>query len=58
MDKKYSDKYSKAAKEQAEKSAFICESCNGKYRKEEAEERGMTCCDRTLKELHQEAFGP
>ena len=58
MGKEYSDEYSKAEKEQAEKSAFVCKSCNTKYSKEEADDRKMACCDRTLTELHQEAFGP
>ncbi len=36
MSKQYTDRFSEAEKELSEKSAFICESCNTKYDKEEA----------------------
>jgi len=36
MSKKYTDRFSEAEKELSDKSAFICESCNKKYDKEEA----------------------
>lgn len=58
MTKEYKDRFSEGTKELEEKSAFICETCNTKYRKKQAEEKNMTCCDRTLKELLQESFGP
>jgi predicted metal-binding protein len=55
MSDQYHDRFSKASKELSEKSAFICESCNKKYQKKEAEKKDMACCGRSLKELHQEA---
>lgn len=36
MFKKYTDRFSEAEKELSDKSAFICDSCNKKYDKEEA----------------------
>lgn len=36
MSKQYTDRFSEAEKELSDKSAFICESCNKKYDKEEA----------------------
>lgn len=58
MTKEYKDRFSEGTSELKEKSAFVCESCNRKYQRKEAEARKMTCCDRTLKELLQESFGP
>lgn len=54
----YKDKFTEAEKELSEKSAYVCESCNKTYKQKEANEADMACCGRTLKELHEEAFGP
>jgi predicted metal-binding protein len=53
----YKDNFSEASKEQQDKSAFICENCKTKYNKQQVEEKGNTCCGRTVKELLQESFG-
>ena len=58
MTKQYTDKFSEAEKEQQDKSAFICTSCNKKYPHHEATKREMNCCGRSLKELLKESFGP
>ena len=58
MTKKYTDKFSEAEKEQQDKSAFICESCNKKYPKNEAEKREMNCCGKPLTHPSKESFGP
>lgn len=58
MTKQYQDRFSEAEKELQDKSAYICESCNKKYPKKEAKEKGYNCCGRTMKELLQEGFGP
>lgn len=58
MTTKYSDRFSEASKEQQGKSGFVCETCTKKYSKDEAVKKDMACCDRTLKELMQESFGP
>ena len=55
---KYSDKFSEATEELEKKSGFVCETCNKTYDKEEAVKKDMACCNRTLKELVQESFGP
>lgn len=54
----YDDRFTKATKEQTEKSAFVCKTCNQTYDKQQAENQKMTCCGRTLTELLQESFGP
>lgn len=53
----YKDRFSDAAKEQQDKSAFVCESCKTEYNRDEAKKKGNTCCGRTMKELLQESFG-
>jgi len=58
MSGEYKDRFSEAEKEQQEKSAFYCESCNKKFGKTEAKKKDMLCCDRTLTELLEESFGP
>ena len=58
MTTKYSDKFSQATEELREKSGFACETCNKTYSKDEAVKKDMACCNRTLKELVQESFGP
>lgn len=58
MSKEYKDQFSEADKEQQDKSAFICESCKTKYSKKDADEKGMSCCGRSMKELVEEGFGP
>ena len=58
MTTEYSDKFSEATKELPEKSGFVCETCNKAYSKNEAVKQDMSCCNRTLKELVQESFGP
>ncbi|SEA27383.1 hypothetical protein SAMN05660420_01682 [Desulfuromusa kysingii] len=58
MSKEYRDRFSQAEQELEDKNAFICVSCNKKYHKDEAQRRQMTCCDRPLKELAKESFGP
>jgi len=58
MTGQYTDRFSDAEKELTEKSAFICEGCNTKYQRKEAEKRDMACCGRTLSELVKESFGP
>lgn len=54
----YKDRFSDAEKEQQDKSAFVCESCNTKYSKKDAVEKGDTCCDQPLKEIKKQGFGP
>ena len=58
MSKEYTDRFSEAEKELSGKNAYLCENCNKKYPKSEAEEKGFNCCGRTLTELLQEGFGP
>lgn len=58
MSQKYHDEFSEAEKNLTEKSAYVCKSCNTKYGKEEAAQKGKTCCGRTMTELLQEGFGP
>lgn len=58
MSEEYKDRFSEATKEQGEKSAFVCETCNQKYSRNVAKQKKMTCCERTMKELAQESFGP
>ena len=58
MTKQYHDRFSNAEKELSDRSAFICESCDRTYDREEVEQAEMSCCGRTLKELLQESFGP
>ena len=54
----YKDKFTEAEKEQQEKSAFKCETCNKEYPKAEAEKHKMTCCERSVTERVREGFGP
>ena len=58
MSEEYKDRFSDAAENQQEKSAFICQSCKKRYDREGAKKSEMTCCGRTLTELMQEGFGP
>lgn len=58
MSKDYTDRFSDAESELQEKSAFVCELCNKKYKKSDAKKQEMACCGRTLSEIHQEGFGP
>ena len=58
MSTKYSDRFTEASRELQDKSGFVCETCNKIYVKDEAVKREMTCCNRTMKELVQESFGP
>lgn len=58
MSEEYKDRFSKAEREQEDKSAFVCETCNTRYDKKTAEEKGHNCCGRTMKELLQESYGP
>ena len=58
MSTKYSDRFTEASKELQEKSGFVCEICNKIYVKDEAVKQDLTCCNRTMKELAQESFGP
>lgn len=53
----YKDRFSEAVKEQQDKSAFICETCQAEYNRQDAQRKGNTCCGRTMKELLQESFG-
>lgn len=48
MSNQYKDEFSDAETELDEKSAYVCDSCNAKYKKEEAQKRGNTCCGRTV----------
>lgn len=57
MSEQYKDRYSKAAEELSEKNAFICESCQKKYDKEEAEKKSRTCCGKTMTEQMKESSG-
>jgi predicted metal-binding protein len=58
MSTKYSDRFTEASNELQDKNAFVCETCKKTYFKDEAVKREMTCCNRTMKELLQESFGP
>ena len=58
MSKQYTDRFTEASTNLQDKSGFICESCNKTYVKSEAVKKDMTCCNRTLKELAAESFGP
>ena len=58
MATEYSDKFSEATKELQDKNAFVCEPCNKTYSKNDAIKKDMTCCNRTMKVLVQESFGP
>ena len=58
MSTEYKDRFTEAEKELEEKSAFICETCEKTYNKENAVKHDLTCCGRTMKELVQESFGP
>ena len=58
MAEQYSDRFTDASREVSEKSGFVCENCNKTYPREEAVKQRMTCCNRTLKELVKESFGP
>lgn len=58
MADKYSDKFTEATEELQEKSGFVCESCKKTYSRDKAVKQEMTCCNRTMKELAQESFGP
>lgn len=51
MSKEYHDRFSAAEEELSEKSAFICESCNKTYRKDEAKTHNQTCCGKPLKKI-------
>jgi hypothetical protein len=55
MSSEYKDRFTEAEKELAEKSAFICESCNKEYGRKDAEDVRMACCGKTLRELKKEA---
>ena len=54
----YTDRFSEATEELQEKSGFVCETCKKTYTRDKAVEKDMSCCNRTLKELAQESFGP
>lgn len=54
----YTDRFSEATENLEEQSGFICETCKETYIRSEAIKKDMTCCNRTLKELVQESFGP
>lgn len=58
MSDKYKDRFSEASKESTEKSGYVCESCNTQYSKDEAKKKDLSCCGRSLRELHAEGFGP
>ena len=58
MTKQYTDKFSEAEREQQDKSAFICESCNKRYPKNEAEKREMSCCGEPLTPPLKKSFDP
>lgn len=58
MSTQYTDRFSEATEELEDKSGFVCETCNKTYDKEQAVKRDMTCCNRTMKELVKESFGP
>ncbi len=58
MADKYSDKFTEASKELQEKSGFVCETCKKTYSRGGAVKKDLTCCNRTMKELVQESFGP
>jgi transcription initiation factor IIE alpha subunit len=58
MPDNYTDKFSEATNELQEKSGFICESCKKTYSRDNAVKQDMTCCNRTMKELVQQSFGP
>lgn len=58
MTTEYTDKFSEATKDLQEKSGFVCETCNKTYSRDKAVKQDMSCCNRTLKELAQESFGP
>jgi len=58
MSEEYKDRFTEADKEQQNKSAFYCESCNKKFDKATAESQKIECCGRTLTELLEESFGP
>ena len=58
MSKEYHDRFTEASEDLEKRSGFICESCKKTYVKEEAVKKDMTCCNRTMKELVQESFGP
>jgi methionyl-tRNA synthetase len=58
MATKYSDRFSEAPKKLQEKYGFVCETCNKTYSREQAIKKDMACCNRTMKELLQESFGP
>lgn len=58
MSADYKDRFTEAEKEQQDKSAFVCETCNTKYSKKEAEKKGEACCDQPLKEIKKQGFGP
>ena len=58
MTTKYSDRFTEASEELQDKSGFVCETCKKTYLRDEAVRRDLTCCNRTMKELVQESFGP
>lgn len=58
MATQYTDRFTEATKNLEEKSGFVCESCKKTYIKKEAVKQDLTCCNRTMKELAQESFGP
>ena len=58
MSKEYHDRFTEASEDLEKRSGFICESCKKTYVKEKAVKKDMTCCNRTMKELVQESFGP
>jgi transcription initiation factor IIE alpha subunit len=58
MSAEYKDRFTEAEKEQQDKSAFVCETCDTKYSKKEAEEKEKACCDQPLKEIKKQGFGP
>ena len=58
MSDQYKDRFSDATDELTEQSAYVCKSCNKKYKREDAAKQDMSCCGRTLTELVQESFGP
>ncbi|HKJ05759.1 MAG TPA: hypothetical protein VJ974_09195 [Geopsychrobacteraceae bacterium] len=57
MSNQYKDRFSEGTEDLPDKSAFVCSYCKKKYKREEAEGKKMTCCNRTLKEYLQESFG-
>lgn len=54
----YKDRFSTAEKEQEDKSAFVCETCNAEYDKTAAEKKDYNCCGRSMKQLLRESVGP